>query len=128
MAGRRSGSETRKRTRSLTVRFNEQEAAALRSMADRSGRSVGAVVRAAVLKIPPPPPSRRPSVDHKAVARLLGELGKIGSNLNQIAKHANAGREITDGTAASIELALRELTELRHACMRALGREPDRPH
>lgn len=128
MADRRSGSETRKRTRSLTVRFNEQEAAALRSMADRTGRSVGAVVRAAVLNIPPPPAARRPSVDHKAVAQLLGQLGKIGSNLNQIAKHANAGRSITDGTTASIDAALRDLAELRHACLRALGREPDRPH
>jgi hypothetical protein len=124
MAG--SGSNRRKRHYTLSARFDESEAKRVRSNAAKAGVAVAALIRQAVLDLPPPRAARRPTVDHQAVARLLGELGKIGSNLNQIAKHANAGRDITDGTVASIELALRDLMELRLICLQALGREPYR--
>ena len=75
----RRGSEKRQRTRTLSVRFNEQEAEKVRLMADRAGISSGALVRHALFKTPPPRAVRRPTVNHKAVAQLLGQLGKIGS-------------------------------------------------
>ena len=68
---------------------------------------------------------RRPSVNDKAVAKLLAQLDKIGSNVNQLAHYANAGRPI-GRMSNSIELALRDLAELRLACLQALGRELDR--
>jgi len=71
--------------------------------------------------VPPPRSARRPTANHKAIALLIGQLGKIGSNINQLAKHANAGRY----QEASIELAMRDLMELRTACLQALGREPN---
>ena len=81
-------------------------------------------MRSTLLGITPPARSvHRPAVETQAVVKLLAELGKIGSNVNQIAKHLNAGRP-GDTVEASIELALRDLMELRHACMRALGYEP----
>ena len=85
---RRSGSEKRQRTTIVTMRINPQEAAAIRRIAERRGESVSALMRSALLH------SRlRPSrIEVKAVARLLGQLGKIGSNINQIAYHLNAGR------------------------------------
>ena len=107
----------------LSVRFNEQEADALRSLADRAGLSVSSLMRRALLNTPPPRAARRPTVNHKAVAQLLGQLGKIGTNINQLAKQANAGRF----QANSIELAMQDLMELRTACLQALGREPDSP-
>jgi len=124
MAG--SGSNKRKRHYTLSARFDADEAKRVRSNAAKAGVAVAAMIRQAVLGLPPPRAARRPSVDHQAVGRLLGELGKIGSNLNQIAKHANAGREITDGTVADINMVLRDLTELRLVCLQALGREPHR--
>ncbi|MCA9466837.1 MAG: plasmid mobilization relaxosome protein MobC [Nitrospira sp.] len=119
----RRGSEKRQRTKMLSVRFNEQEADALRSLADRAGLSVSSLMRRALLNTPPPRAARRPTVNHKAVAQLLGQLGKIGTNINQLAKQANAGRF----QANSIELAMQDLMELRTACLQALGREPDSP-
>lgn len=116
----RSGSDKRRRSIVLTARFNEEEARAVRQIADRTGYSVGALIRHALLNVPPPRARRRPSVDHKAVAKLLGELGKIGSNINQLARYAHLGRYQSD----SIEMALRDLMELRLACLQALGREP----
>lgn len=118
----RSGSETRKRTVLLTARFNQQEAASIRQIADRSGLSIASLMRRALLDAPPPRATRRPPADVQAVARLLGQLGKIGSNINQLAKHANAGRYQEN----SIELALRDLGELRIVCLQALGKEPHR--
>jgi hypothetical protein len=55
---------------------------------DQPSAEVSALFRIAVLgyKLP------KSKVDTQAVAKLLAELGKIGSNVNQIAKHLNAGR------------------------------------
>ena len=67
LMARRSGSENRKRTVLLTARFDKQEAASIRRIADRSGLSVGALVRRALLDTPRPeqpavpPPMCRPS-------------------------------------------------------------------
>lgn len=120
----RSGSNKRRRTVVLTARFTPEEARAVRKMAARTGFSVSALIRHALLNVPPPRARRRPSVDHKAVAKLLGQLGKIGSNINQLAHYAHLGRFQSD----SIEIALRDLMELRLGCLQALGREPmDRP-
>jgi hypothetical protein len=118
----RSGTEKRQRTRVLSMRFSEQEAEAIRKMAEQTGMSVASLMRHALFKTQPPRAVRHPSVDHKAVARLLGQLGKIGSNINQLAHYAHLGRYQTK----SIELALRDLAELRHACLHALGQEPER--
>lgn len=122
----RSGSETRQRTIILKARFDAQEAANIRARAEKAGLSVGGLMRFALLNSEPPRAVRRPSIDHEAAARVLGQLGKIGSNVNQIAHHLNAGRppeRVTD----SIELALRDLAELRVACLHALGQEPSSP-
>ncbi|MEQ1908696.1 MAG: plasmid mobilization relaxosome protein MobC [Vicinamibacterales bacterium] len=123
MAG--SGTEKRKKGRVITARFDDGEAEAIRRMADKAGVSIGALLRHAVFNTLPPPAARRPCINVQAVAQLLAQLGKIGSNINQLAKHANAGRSI-DSMDNSIELALRDLSELRIACLQALGCEPDR--
>lgn len=120
---KRSGSEKRQRGPRITVRFTEEEIRTVRAKAEKSGISVSALIRLAVLDLPPPRAARRPTVQLKAVAQLLGNLGRIGSNVNQLAKHANAGRYQQD----SIELAMRDLMDMRMACLQALGREPANP-
>ncbi len=118
---RRSGSESRQRSRMLTVRFTPEELTIIRHDAQAHGQSVGAMVRSSLLHIRLQP-SR---IDRLAVARLLGQLGKIGSNINQIAYHLNTGRPGTS-IEGSLEYALRDLAELRIACLQALGVEPHR--
>lgn len=117
----RSGSETRQRDRIYTVRFTQKEAAIVRRKAIEHGQSVAALVRSSLLHIRLQP-SR---IDRQEVARLLAELGKIGSNVNQIAYHLNAGRP-PERVRDSIELAMRDLAELRIACLQAIGMEPRR--
>jgi Mobilization protein NikA len=119
---KRSGSETRKRNVLLTARFTPQEAATIRQISDRTGVTVASLLRRALLDTPPPRATRRPPADMRAIARLLGQLGKIGSNINQIAHYLNAGRPL-NRIEDSIELALRDLAELRIVCLQALGQE-----
>jgi len=115
------GSETRQRSRVYTVRFTPQEAETVQRKAAAQGHSVAALVRTSLLHIRLQP-SR---LDRQEVARVLAELGKIGSNVNQIAYHMNAGRP-PERVHDSIELALRDLAELRIACLQAIGMEPRR--
>jgi Bacterial mobilisation protein (MobC) len=118
---RRSGSEKRQRTHILTMRFNAEEAATVRRIAVTRGQSVSALLRSALLH------SRvRPSrIDVKALSRLSGQLGKIGSNINQIAYHLNAGRP-GDRVEGSLLETLRDLRDLRIVVLQALGKEPQR--
>lgn len=119
------GTEIRQRKIVLTARFNDSEAAAIREKADKRGQSVGALIRTALLDAPATPTIRRPPVNAKAVALVLGQLGKIGSNINQIAYHLNAGRP-GDRMEGTIEEALRDLMEMRLACLQCLGFERNR--
>ncbi len=119
--GSRSGSDTRQRSRMFTLRLSPQEAATIRRKAVEHGQSVAALVRSSLLHVRLQP-SR---LDRQEVARVLAELGKIGSNVNQIAYHLNAGRP-PERVHDSIELALRDLAELRIACLQAIGMEPRR--
>jgi hypothetical protein len=97
-----------------------EESRIIKEKAKAAG-GVSALFRIAVLgyKLP------KSKVDTQAVARLLAELGKIGSNVNQIAKHLNAGRP-GDTIENMITETLRDLLEMRGVCMRALGLEPNR--
>ena len=77
----RSGSDIRQRGETLSARFNDQEADAVRQMADRAGTSVASVIRYAVLNQPIPRATRRPTVNHEMAARVLGELGRVARSL-----------------------------------------------
>ena len=140
MAG--SGTDNRQRQETLSARFTDEEAQAVRAKAERAGVSVASLIRAAVLDLPLPDARapRRSSVDHRAVARLLGQLGtfngavnKIGSNINQFTREVNRGRAAqVDALLAEWEefksLFDRDMAELRLCCLQALGREPVRDH
>jgi hypothetical protein len=60
-------------------------------------------------------------VERKELARILGEMGHIGGNLNQIAKAVNTGVVVYEG---EIDAALGGLSEVRAAILKALGRAP----
>jgi len=119
----RSGSEKRKRTVMLTCRVDDDEASAIRQIADRADLSLADLMRRTLLNATPVRPRHKPKIDRVALVRLQGELGKIGGNINQLAKYANLGRT----QLASIDLALRDLAELRLPILQALGCEPRRP-
>ncbi len=119
MAG---GSNKRQRNKQCLVRFTEQEFAELTAKADRAGRPNAAFLRAAALGDVGPRAQRRPPADHKALRQILGHCGRIGNNINQIAKHLNTG-----GPLYTTELreALAAYLEIRNAILAALALKTD---
>jgi hypothetical protein len=113
------GSEKRVRTAHLTIRLTPEERAAIDDAADRAGLTPGSYARQVLLGAPAPRQVRRPPVEKRELARLLGQLGHIGGNLNQIARAANSDEQI-DVIDLSVEL--RGLNEARDAILKALGR------
>ena len=118
---RRSGSEKRRRGKLRAIRFTPEEDQRIVEMEKTSGLSFAGLMRHALFSVTPPRGSRRLSADREVAADILAALGKIGSNVNQIAKHANMGREDLD--IPELKMALRDLAELRLACLQALGYE-----
>jgi len=115
MAG---GSNKRQRNKQCLVRFTEQEFAELSTKADLAGRPKAAFLRAAALGNVGPRAQRRPPADHKALRQILGHCGRIGNNINQIAKHLNMG----DGVSLpELREALSAYLEIRNAILVALA-------
>lgn len=115
----RSGSQTRQRVRHVKIHLTMGEYAAVVEQANRSGLSLSSLARAALLGADVPV-TRRPPVEKALLAQTLGQLGKLGSNLNQIAHRSNLGRE---PLAELVSAELAELRVVRDAIMRALGRD-----
>ncbi len=115
----RTGSDTRQRQKTLSARFNEMEALAVKQYADRAGLPVASYLRAAALKASTDRAVRRPTVNHEAAARILGNLGRIADTLRLAAQ---AGQVDPDHPA--VAAALRDLAEMRTVCFQAMGRTP----
>jgi hypothetical protein len=146
---KRSGSEKRQATVQRNLRFTPAHYDALSKMAEAQGQSMSALILNALLSIPLPR-TRRPKADDKLMAQFFSELartrdalksseaelGKSGSNLNQIAHVLNTDRppeRIMNLLQATMQAhqelvqehqqAVRDLEELRTAGMNAIGLE-----
>ena len=117
---KRSGSETRQRTKGVRVRLSADELAEVEAAADRAGLAVGSYVRQLLFSRPAPRAVRTPPVDRQALAQVLALLGRLGSNVNQISRSLNLGNRPETGALGK---SLKEITEMRNALMTALGRE-----
>ena len=116
-----SGSNRRKRNRAITTRFDDDEFAKVDGDADRAGLTPPSYIRDIALRQPSPRRVRRPVVERRELARLLGAVGHVGGNLNQIAHHLNAGMP---AERRALWDALESLAEVREAILKALGRDP----
>lgn len=87
---RKKSSAKRQRNLVLRVRVLPSESEEIRKRAAALGVSLSEVLRESALNEPIRRPKKPlPSPDRKALATLTGQLGKVGSNLNQLAHHAN---------------------------------------
>jgi hypothetical protein len=121
----RSGSQKRRLTDQIKVACTPEQKAKVQAIASKRGHSASALCLNTLLGTPLTPAVRSPTANAKAIALVLGQLGKIGSNINQIAYHLNAGRP-GDRMEGTIEEALRDLMEMRLACLQCLGFERNR--
>ena len=116
-----SGTNTRQRRGQILVRLTDEELAVADDKADRAGLTHAAFARAAIVGSPGPRAQRRPPADHVALRKLLGELGRVGNNINQIARTLNSGE---DADIPELREALQAYLQLRNAIFDALGMEP----
>ena len=116
----RCGSETRKKTFAVTTRYDASEFAELEDAASRAGLTRASYQRVQSLAKPKTRSTHRAPVEKQLLGRLLGQIGKIGSNLNQIARAANMGL----GVRADLVGVMGELRGLIPTILRALGGAP----
>ena len=120
-ASMRSGKRiTDARTRFIAVRCTAEEHASITEAAETAGLSVGAYLRALALGSPGPRAARKPPVERRELARLTGLVGKLGSNVNQLARGYNSVGKFPG--FAELLAVRREIGEMRYALMKALGR------
>jgi nucleoid-associated protein YgaU len=89
--GARKRSENRQKQERLTVRLSPAERQEVEALADRAGLTLASYLRSRALEKPTTRAVRRPTVEVGVMTALLREMSKQGSNLNQLAKKANAG-------------------------------------
>ena len=116
---KRSGSENRARGGVVAFRVSAEERAELEEKAELAGLSLGSYVRQCVLTAPKTRTVRRPPIEQKLLAQLLGQLGKAGGNIHQILKHMNFGAGVMHSELRS---ALVSFEEAAGAIMEAMGR------
>jgi hypothetical protein len=109
------------RTKLIPVRCTAEERTAIKAVADKAGLSVGALLRTAALGDAGPRAVRRPPIERKELARLLGHLGKVGSNINQLAHAFNQRGRVP--ALAELSRIREYVGEMRNALMLALGRD-----
>jgi hypothetical protein len=116
-------SKSTKRRRSVLRQtwLTPDEDALIRRKAAVTGVTLSELQRIALFGYKPPPTR----TDREALVKLSAGLGRVGSSLNQIAKHLNAGRP-GDRVEGVLGEALRELLEWRTMVMQALGYERHR--
>ena len=104
----------------IAVRCTVQNHTAIKEGAAKAGLSIGAYLRALAVGSPGPRSVRRPPVERTELARLLGQLGKLGSNVNQLAHGFNRNGRLP-GYAQLIAIR-QEVAQMRAALLKALGR------
>ena len=114
---KKSGSEKREREVLIGFRATATEVQEIDAAAKIAGLSRSAYVRAQSLS--KPKTRRRPTMDAAPLARILGQLGKCGSNLNQIAHMLNRGDVVTH---SAITATVGEVRDLTKEIFKAMGR------
>ncbi len=123
--GSASGSEKRQRDYVVTVRLNGAERADLASRADRAKLSVAALIRHQILDVAPPRQLPRPPVETEVLARLVGQLGRVGSDVRAIADLASQTTYVPDHDLRMLEALHTDLGHWGQAVIRAMGRGAD---
>ncbi len=116
------------KTTPFSIRLTAEEKDTIKQAAGT--KPVGAYVRSRLLgeNVATRHKTRRPGVDQKKFAFVLAELGKtrLASNMNQIARAANAGAlPVTRELVEELHAACADIRSMRFALIEALGIKPE---
>jgi hypothetical protein len=104
----------------IAVRVTERDRDRIEKAAREAGLKIGGYLRALALGSAGPRAVKRPRVEREQLARILGEIGKIGSNVNQLAKWSN--RDKSAASAAELAEMRAYIAVMRDHVMKALDR------
>lgn len=87
-------SEQRNKTKTIGVRVTPTEYEKIKSKAQKLDMSMSAFLLTLALQSDTPEEGLSSSLDRATLTKVLGQLGKVGSNLNQIAKRMHLGGNV----------------------------------
>ena len=108
----------------VKVWMSPEQRAYVERQAEAAGVSMSEYMRAAAMAVEPIKRRPQPNINRTLCGQILAELGKIGSNVNQIARALNQLATLTLEDFKIMRSVDRQLSEMRNALMEALGREP----
>jgi len=111
-------SEKRKKTTALVVRLSPAEHDKIKKKAKKLGVTVSAFLRVQALENACADTLLTPTVDQKLLGKVSGQLGRIGSNVNQMAKRLNAGQQVAAKELAAMR---KNLAVMQSAILKAVN-------
>lgn len=90
----RSGSQTRKRNKTICVALTPDELAEVRVKAEAAGLNAVTFLRKCGMDRVPPRTQRRVPYDRAALEKAITDLRRVGNNLNQLARAANMNEPV----------------------------------
>ena len=109
-----------KRNHPVMLRFNDTEYEIITENANGAGLPLAEFLRRQVM-------DKRVTVKYEIVAdvpelkKLIAEFGKIGSNLNQIARHFNQGGIHSQEMRQTINKCITEIYEMKYEVIKIAG-------
>lgn len=109
------------RSHVITVRMNEDEWTAFQSQRKKLGEMsqsdfIRQVITTAQIKV-----TVKPVFDSEKLDQLIADCGKIGSNINQIARHLNMGNPMEARLMKNLNRSLANLDSIRTAAEALAG-------
>lgn len=109
------------RSHVITVRMNEEEWSDFQSQRKKLGEMsqsdfIRQAVTTAQIKV-----TVKPVFDSEKLDQMIAECGKIGSNINQIAKHLNIGNPMEARLMKNLNRSLANLDVIRTAAEKMAG-------
>ena len=108
------------RSNSIHIRMNDTEYELLQERSSAINMSRAEFIRNAL-------DNQQVTIKYELVAdvpeikKLIGEFGKIGSNLNQIARYFNQGGIISAEMRVEIKKCIRDIYEMKYEVMKMAG-------
>ncbi len=109
---------TEAKGRRIAVRITDDDHSFLEQSASLAGLSIGAFLRTVALGTAGARAVKKPRIEREQLAKLLGEIGKLGSNVNQIARWANTDKRAPDDRV--LALMREDIAAMRAEVMKAL--------
>ena len=103
--------EDTNRTHLVTVRFTDGEFARLNYICDRLNITKAEHIRTSVFQVGGGSPVFQLALDSDTAHKLTAQFGKIGSNLNQIARKLNSGEQADNEIRDAINDCISDMNE-----------------